>query len=166
MNIYRKAAAACAVAATIMAATPAFAQQPSAAAMTIAREIVDMKKAADLFAPVIVGVVERNKLNFLQTNPNLQRDLDAVAAQLRGEYASRQAEIKENIARIYAVRFTEAELKEVAAFYKSPIGKKMTDEEPKFVDDTMRFMDEWTSKLADEVMGRFRTEMKKKGHEI
>jgi hypothetical protein len=166
MALRKMAALGCAIAAMVMLLGPASAQQPSAAALATAREIVDVKGTSALFNPVISGILERARITFLQTNPNLQRDLDAVGAQLRTEYAPRISEIRENLARLYAQRFTEVELKDVLAFYKSPLGVKVSAEEPKFVDDSMKFMDDWAEKLFAEVVNKFRTEMKKKGHDI
>ena len=70
------------------------------------------------------------------------------------------------IARAYASRFTEQELKEILAFYKTPLGKKLIVEEPKGVDDATKRVDEWANKFAEEVLARIRAEMKKKGHNL
>lgn len=141
-------------------------QQPSAAALATASEIVGIKGAAAMFSPVIPGVIEKIKLTFLQTNPNLQRDFDTVATALRAEYAPRQAQIRDQLARLYTQHFNEQELKDILTFYKSPLGKKMNEEEPKFVEQSMTFVQEWADKLSDEVLVRFRAEMKKKGHDL
>jgi hypothetical protein len=155
-----------AVALTMLAAPASAQQQPSAAALTSAREIVELKGAMNLFNPVVAGVVEKIKLTFLQTNPNLQKDLDAVAIELRKEYAPRSVEIRDQIARLYTQHFNEQELKDILTFYKSPLGKKMNEEEPKFVDQSMIFVEGWAEKLSEEVLGKFRAEMKKKGHDL
>lgn len=141
-------------------------QQPSAAALATAAEIVDIKGASAMFSPVIPGVIEKIKLTFLQTNPNLQRDFDTVANALRAEYAPRQAQIREQLARLYTQHFNEQELKDILTFYKSPLGKKMNQEEPKFVEQSMTFVQDWADKLSDEVLVKFRAEMKKKGHDL
>ena len=61
----------------------ALAQQPSAAAVALGRDLVLAKGANQMFEPIVVGVVEQTKATLLQTNPQLAKDLDAVAAQLR-----------------------------------------------------------------------------------
>jgi hypothetical protein len=164
MKKFRTIAAISATVILLAGAAPASAQQPSASAMALAREITELKGSAALISPVINGVVESAKLTFLSINPNLQRDLDAVAATIRAEYAPRQTAIRESIAQIYTKHFSEAEMKEILAFYKSPIGIKLAAEEPKFVDESMQYLDDWSKKMADEVQEKFRTEMKKKGH--
>ena len=139
-------------------------QQPSAAAVALAREVIELKGATSMFDSVIVGVIEFHKNNLLQINPNLQRDLEEVAGRLRTEYATRRVEVQTEIARAYASKFTEQELKDAVAFYKTPLGKKLVTEEPNAVDEATKRVDEWANKYAEEVIVKYRAEMRKKGH--
>ena len=101
-----------------------------------------------------------------QTNPTLGKDLEAVAANLRKTFAPRTAELLSDIARLYASRFTEAELKEIVTFYRTPTGKKVITLEPEVFDDAMTGLKGWQEKFAEEVFARFRAEMKKRGHDL
>jgi hypothetical protein len=92
--------------------------------------------------------------------------LNEVALKLRAEYAPRSAEVVNDVAKLYASRFTEQELKDTLAFYKSPLGKKLLAEEPSILDQSMRNAQGWADRLSQEVMGKIRTEMKRRGHEI
>ena len=109
--------------ALVAAAGAAQAQQPSAAALASARELMELKGVKSLVEPVVVGVIEQTKGTILQTNPGLTKDLDEVSAQLRNEYQPRVAEMTNEIVQLYAQRFSEQELKEAIAFYKSAAGK-------------------------------------------
>jgi hypothetical protein len=147
-------------------AGPAHAQQPSPAALAAARDLMEAKGIKHLVEPVVVGVVEQTKSVILQTNPGLGKDLDEVGAQLRAEYAPRTAEMANEIVLLCAQRFTEQERKEALAFYKTPTGKKLLEEEPKILDETYGRIQQWAGRLQGEVMGRVRTEMKKRGHNL
>jgi hypothetical protein len=103
---------------------------------------------------------------FLQMNPMLFRDLNEVASRLRSELAPRQAELSDEIARLYAARFTEQELRDVLAFYRSTLGRKVIAEEPKVLDAGMTYAQNWANKLSEEVLAKIRAEMKKKGHDL
>jgi hypothetical protein len=144
----------------------AAAQQPSAAAIATAKELITVKGADALWQPLVPGVIEQAKSVFLQTNPMLSKDLNEVAAKLRTEYAARSAEVLTDIAKLYASRFTEQELKDSLAFYKSPLGKKMLAEEPAILDQTMKNAQNWANRLSDEIIGKMRAEMRKRGHDI
>jgi uncharacterized protein len=167
MTTFRLAARTAAITVALMiSAMPVGAQQPSAGAIAIARELILLKGAAPLYHAVFVGVIEQAKNVFMQQNPMLQKDLNETAAALRVELEPRSAELLTEIARLYAARFTEQELKDVLAFYKTPAGKKMLDEEPKIIDESMSYAQSWGDKLSAEVMEKFRDEMKKRGHDM
>jgi len=152
--------------ALVAAAGAAQAQQPSPAALASARELMELKGVKSLVEPVVVGVIEQTKGTILQTNPGLTKDLDEVSAQLRNEYQPRVAEMTNEIVQLYAQRFSEQELKEAIAFYKSAAGKKMLAEEPRILDATYARLQQWAIRFQDEVMTRVRAEMKKRGHNL
>lgn len=142
------------------------AQQTSVAAIQTAKEIVSIVGATALFAPLIAGVVEQAKNLFLQQNPALSKDLNEIAAKMRGELAPRFDELNSEVAKLYASHFSDAELKELLAFYKSPLGTKLIAEQPKVADESLRFAQEWANKLSDQVIANMRDELKKRGHAL
>ncbi|HEY1541902.1 MAG TPA: DUF2059 domain-containing protein [Xanthobacteraceae bacterium] len=141
-------------------------QQPTPAALALAKEIVVLKGGAAMFDPLIPGVIERAKETFVPTNPQLIGDLNQVATQLAKEYGAKRTEVIDVVSKAYAQHFTEAELKEILAFYKSPAGRKMIAEEPKAIDQSLKAVQDWASQFSQVVLDRFRTEMKKKGHNL
>jgi uncharacterized protein len=151
---------------SLFAAGSASAQQPTPAAVSMAKEILEVKSSFAMFDPIVPGVVETAKNVFLQQSPNLQKDLNDVATSLRAQLAPRTAELKEEIAKVYASRFTEQELKDALAFFKSPVGQKLLQEEPRFVEASLTRAQDWANRLSEDVMGKFRAEMKKKGYNL
>jgi uncharacterized protein len=144
----------------------ALAEEPAPSALALAKELIVLKGSTQLWDAVVPGVIEQAKGVFMQTNPALGRELNDVAAQLRTEYAPRASQLVDQVAQLYAKTFTEQELKDALAFYKSPLGRKIVSEEPKVLDDGFRRIQEWTNKFSEEVMGRMRAEMKKKGYDL
>jgi hypothetical protein len=142
------------------------AQQPSASAVAAAKELIAVKGGNALYEPIAPGVIEQAKSVFLQANPMLGKELNEVAAKLHAEYAARTAEILNDVAKLYASRFKEQELKDALAFYKSALGRKLLAEEPTILDQSLRNAQSWASRLSDEIINKMRVEMKKRGHEI
>lgn len=154
-------------AAAVVATAPAAqAQQPSAAALASAKEFVVLTGATQIFSPLVAGVVEQSKLLFLQQNPGLSKDLNEISAKLKADLTPRLEELNVEMARIYAARFTESELKEILAFYGSATGKKMLIEQPQAAELSLKFAQDWSIKLSDEVVGKMRDELKKRGHNL
>jgi len=144
----------------------AAAQKPSPAAVAAARELIEIKGASQLYNPVLVGIILRSRDTLLQTNPNLSVDLNAAAQQLRRDYEPRLESLKQQIAGLYAARFSEKELKDALAFYKSPLGVKLSTVEPQVIDQSMAVANKWAEELVEEVLERLRAEMRKKGHQL
>src|SRR3954454_5596740 len=132
---------------TAHAQTPA----PSASAIATARELVETKGGAAMFDPVIISVVEQTKAALVQTNPQLTKDLNDVAAQLRTEFIPKRDELMTQAAKLYADRFSEQELKDMLTFYKSALGKKMVAVEPQVLDETFNYIQQWGQRVSEEV---------------
>lgn len=162
-----RAAVVAAVAAGTFGLEPARAQTPpSPAALASARELIVIKGGSAMFDPIVTGVIEFVKNTFVPTNPQLSGELTDVAGKLRKDYDGKRAELLNEVAAVYAQKFTEPELKELVAFYKSPVGKKMAAEEPAAIDEGLKRAQTWADAFSAEVMGKFRDEMKKKGHDL
>jgi len=152
-------------------AAPAAAAAParpaaSPAALLLAKELIDLKGAAAAYDPLVNGVIQYHSNFFMQTNPNLAKDLDAVAQKLAGDLAPRKVEMQQELTRIYASFFSEQELKDALAFYRSPLGQKLIAEEPKAMEASMQAADDWSRRFAAEVDAKFRAEMQKRGHNL
>ena len=139
---------------------------PSAEAVDTARQIIALKGGENIFNTLIPGVIEQSKYMFEQQNPNLGNALRDVATKLRNELTPRQAELHSEDAKVYSSRFTEKEIKDLLAFYQSPLGRKLITEEPRALDQSMTYAQDWARRLSDEVVVKMRAEMKKLGHDI
>jgi uncharacterized protein len=80
--------------------------------------------------------------------------------------AGREKEIGEGMAQVYANEFTEQELKDLVNFYKSPLGQKLLTNEPRAIQFSMSYMNQWAQAFAETINGQFRAEMKKRGKDI
>ena len=160
-----------------LTAVPAEAQQKNApaapalkpaspAALAAAKEILTMKNASAMYANAVPNLVEQTKNVLMQSNLNYQKDLNEVAEIVAKNLAGREKEIGEGMAQVYANEFTEQELKDLVNFYKSPLGQKLLSSEPRAIQFSMSYMNQWAQAFAETINGQFRAEMKKRGKEI
>src|SRR3981081_4742121 len=151
---------------------PAGAQQApgakpaSPAAGAAAREILTMKNASAMYSAAVPNIVQQTKDQLMQSNLNYQKDLNEVAVVVAQKLAGREKEIGEGMAKVYAGEFTEQELKDLVSFYKTPLGQKLLATEPKAIQMSMTYMNQWAQQFAETVNGEFRAEMRKRGKEI
>jgi hypothetical protein len=152
-----------------LTALPAAAQQPkpaSPAAIAAAKEILAMKNAGAMYAQAVPNIVQQTKDQLMQTNLNYQKDLNEVAVIVAQKFSGKEKEIGEGMAAVYASDFTEQELKDLVNFYKSPLGQKLLSTEPRAIQQSMGFMNQWAQQFAETVNGEFRAEMRKRGKQI
>jgi uncharacterized protein len=155
-----------------LSGAPAGAQQPpplkpaTATAIAAAKEILAMKNASAMYASAVPNIVQQTKQALLQNNLNYQKELDEVAVVVAQAFAGREKEIGEGMAKVYANEFTEQELTALVAFYKSPLGQKLLGSEPRAIQFSMSYMNQWAQNFAETVNAQFRAEMRKRGKEI
>jgi hypothetical protein len=154
-----------------LAGTPAGAQTAdskpaSPAALAAAKEILTMKNASAMYAAAVPNIVQQTKDQLLQSNLNYQKDLNEVAVIVAQKLNGREKEIGEGMAQVYASQFTEQELKDLVTFYKSALGQKLLSTEPKAIQMSMGYMNQWAQQFAETVNGEFRSEMRKRGKAI
>jgi hypothetical protein len=155
-----------AIAKPALAQAPAQRPAPSPASILIAKQILEIKGVQQIYQPLVRGVIEKAKNQFMQTNFMYAKDLNEIAAKLERDYAPKVNEVVDASARIYASHFTEAELKELLTFYQSPVGRKAIVEEAKALDESLAYAGEFGDNFSGEVIARMREEMKKRGHDI
>ena len=172
-SVFRILPAAGLALALAVAALPAAAQQaaapPKAAspgAIAAAKEILAMKNASAMYQNAVPNIVQHTKDTLLQSNINYQKDLNEVAVIVAKDLAGREKEIGEGMAQIYASEFTEQELKDLVTFYKSPLGQKLLASEPRAIQSSMAYMNQWAQQFGEIVNGEFRAEMRKRGKQI
>jgi hypothetical protein len=100
------------------------------------------------------------------TRPEIKKDLDQVVTMLRPEVEQHKQKMVDNAARAFAASMTEAELKEVAAFYKTPAGIKYVQVQPLLLDAIVKDLATWTQNVSEYIMIRARAEMGKRGHNL
>ena len=151
---------------------PAGAQQAPAlkpaspAALAAAKEILTMKNASAMYANAVPNLVQQTKDQLLQNNLNYQKDLNEVAVIVAQKLAGREKEIGDGMATVYANEFSEQELKDLVTFYKSPLGQKLLASEPRAIQFSMSYMNQWAQTFAEVINGEFRAEMRKRGKQI
>ncbi|MFG1180375.1 DUF2059 domain-containing protein [Xanthobacter versatilis] len=138
----------------------------SAPHLQLARDLVAVNGEARAFEGIIPNIVDGAALSFLQTNPDLAKQLREVAIIVRPEFEARQNEIIDILASSYARHFTEAELKEAITFYRSPTGAKLVQDRPVIVQEAVQGIQAWGAQVNAQAVERVRAEMRKRGVDL
>ena len=133
--------------------------------LALAREVMlssGMSRSFDSIIPTMADQIRKNAV----TRPDLGKDLDEVLKGLDPEMTLQKNRLIEIAARIYAKRLSEAELKDIITFFRSPAGKRYVETQPQILDDMVGAMQDWTQEVSEYIMVRTRAEMGKRGHSL
>jgi hypothetical protein len=158
-----------AVAAFLIAAfmvQPARAQSPSPDAMAAAKELVVTMRAADQLKTLFPMILQQLKPAIAQGRPEVEKDYDTFMPQIVAAANVRMGEFVDAIATVYAAHFTADELRQIAVFYKGPVGQKFLQNMPKIMQDSMSVGQKFGESLAADMRNRMTDELRKKGHKI
>lgn len=155
---------ACVLFLTAMAGAAA-AQEPSPSHLAAARELM---QTTGVLAPVeeLIPTFTEQVRKQAVTRPELTKDLDEVIKALQPELQLQRQQIANVVSRTYAKWLTEPELKEVTAFYKTPVGAKFNKVQADLVEDVVNDVQVWTQQASEYVVVRVRAELAKRGQTL
>ena len=137
----------------------------TASHLALAREVMmssGISRSFDSIIPTMADQIRKNAV----TRPDLGKDLDEVLKGLEPEMTLQKNRLIDIASRIYAKRLTEAELREIIVFFRSPAGKRYVETQPQILDDMVGAMQDWTQEVSEYIMVRTRAEMGKRGHSL
>jgi hypothetical protein len=152
------------LAAVALAPASALAQEADPKAAELGAELIDaagtksvMNQMMNQLGPGLTQLV-------VQANPGKE---DAAREVMQSFVLPRiQASVPELMhegALLYAKHFTNEELGQMIAFYKSPVGQKLVLEQPKMMQEMAVVAQTWGQKIALEALKAYSDEFKKRG---
>lgn len=151
----------------LLCAAPAFAQAPSLTPshLQAAREVMDLTGVTQNITN-IYKEFEDSAQQLVATRPEMKKDADAVAAELKPEAEKRIDEMARTSAAVFASKMTEDDLKAVIAFFKSPVGQRYTSLRGEAMKDIFPLLQAWSVQTSNYLFDRFSQEMRKRGHTL
>jgi hypothetical protein len=122
-----------------------------------------MARSYSIFVPQIVTQV---RTNLTRQRPELVRDLEESLKEVQIQAAREEDQLTTVLGRMYASRISEAELKEIAAFFASPAGQRYVASQPVMLEDIYRTIQGWAQQMNEFIPNQVRAEMKKRGHDL
>ena len=144
----------------------ASAQSPSPEAMTAARSLVTTMKLSDQYRALLPGVLLGLRPTLTQDRPEIERDFDAMMPMMVEAFAPYYTTMVDNVATIYANNFTAAELREIEAFYRQPVGQKLLDKSQVLAQQSAQVGQDASRKAAEEIRKRLTEALRQKGHKL
>lgn len=147
-------------------AVPVLAQQaPTPEHIKAAREVVVSsglsQSIESIYGEFVAGIRQT-----YATRPELKKDMEEVLTALKAESDLRRDEMVDSSARIFASKMTEADLKEVAAFFNSPVGQRYNSYRAQALGEVYALLEPWSMATSNRLFDLFNAEMRKRGHQL
>ena len=134
--------------------------------LAAARAAIEGGNAFRSFDDILPVIADKTRTLFIRTNPSATQVIDEVTNEVALKLANRRPELDHTIMEVWARRFTTEELKEIAAFYQSPVGKKFAKLGPELTALSIGAAKQWGDVISTEMVTRVREELNKRGYEF
>jgi hypothetical protein len=136
--------------------------QISESHLAAAREVVMSSGLSRSLDAIIPQIADQIRAGVSRQRPEVIKDMEEAFRKVIPELSRSTDQIVTSAARLFAAKLTEAELKEVAAFFKSSAGTKYVQMQPALLNDLFMEMQVFSQTLGNLMMDRMREELKKK----
>jgi hypothetical protein len=132
--------------AALAAATPnaVRAQAPAQAGVNAARELLHASGAVD----AMVAAMRANIPAQREALPQIPAEFWSA---FETELVKKAPEMVDSIAVVYAHRFSARELQDITAFYQSPIGRKLVQNQIAIISESSAIGQRWGARVGEEI---------------
>lgn len=148
------------------AIAPAAGSRLSPSHLALAISVVQDSGMGRSINTIVPEMVIKARQLFTQTRPDIAGKLDEAIKTLQPEFAAQQNEAMRIAGEAFGARLSEAELKEIDAFFKSPAGQKFVSSQPAILEEMFRGLDQFNLTMSQFVVDKLRQEMKKLGVDL
>ena len=149
------------IAAALAFAVPTLAAaQQDLEALELANEIMTLNGSRDAMNEILPNVADAAKTSFIRTNPQMQLGIIEIVDRNALELVERRRDLDARIAQLWTQAFTRDELREIVAFYKTPVGQKFAVRQPQIAPAQVRIAGQWSNEIAEELARRVGEELR------
>jgi len=113
------------------------------------------------FEDMIPQFIDQGRLRYVGQRPELEKVINDAALSLVPEIVKQRDVLNTKLATLYTTEFSVDELKEIAAFYHTPVGQKLAANQVKILQASIPVVQAWSRSLSELVAKRIREEVEK-----
>lgn len=141
-------------------------QEISPEHLSAARSYIDLTDNANVYEITLIEIGLNVMRIIVQQDPSLADPVQVAIQTAFDEYEERKAELYNQFARIYAMRFTQEELETILEFYNTEVGKKLLANNVTINQDMQLVLRVWEENTQREFLARVRTILRDEGYSV
>lgn len=130
------------------------------AQLELGEQLLELSGSSRAFDEVLPNVADKVKTAMIRSNPQMQLGIIEMVDKVALEMVNKRAELDQALARLWAGGFSEEELNELIAFYKTDTGKKFAQLQPSIIAGQVALAERWGNRVAGEINKRVIEEIK------
>lgn len=144
---------------------PSFAEAPKPEHVKAAREMLALTEADKMFDGVLPVLLKQQLAAVQKQRPGMSPEvLKRFEVLFEAEAKKGIDKVMDQVAEVYTGVLSEKELKEISAFYKSPVGRKMIEIKPEMANQAMKIGIGWAQEVGTVIGQKVIEKLKAEGH--
>ncbi|MBO6509771.1 MAG: DUF2059 domain-containing protein [Roseibium sp.] len=139
----------------------ASAQDISPSHLEAAKKVAAATKVLEPFDDILPILAEQTRTAFIQADPTRAEEIIEVTQNVALQLAAKRSELNDQVYQLWAAGFTEAELNQLAEFYNTELGQKLTNTIPQITATSVGAAREWQDKISTEMVTLVQEELAK-----
>lgn len=150
------------------ASFPASAQETELAPehLDLARKYVELTDKSGIYEVSLVETAVETMRTIVSQNPEIIDPVDKAISKTLEAYKGKKSDLMDQFARVYALTFSVEELKQIVAFYESPVGSKLAAANATLNQNLQTVMKVFEANLKTEFFAKVRAELKAAGYDV
>ena len=137
---------------------------PSAQALADAKQVIQLLHLQSLTQQIVTSVVTQVAQQLLAANKGKDKAVrDYAENSLLPAFRAKQPLLDQQQSVILANRFTDDELRQILAFYRTGVGAKLLATGPVMTKEMFTFANGWASQVFNDLKPQMQPELKKRG---
>lgn len=130
--------------------------------LAAAKKVAEVTKVLAPFDDILPILAEQTVTAFVQSEPTRAEEIIEVTQGVALQLAPRRAELNAEVYQAWATNFTEEELNELAVFYATDLGQKLTSTLPRVTQLSVGAAQLWQDKISTEMVTMVQQELIKR----
>lgn len=147
----------------VPAAMAVKAQELSEAHLKAARAAIDATRSTDRLDDILPTMAQSAKSELIANNPDQNEMISIIVDEAAIALAPRRGVLEQEVAKIFANTFSEAELGEIASFFATEAGQKFLEQSPLLIREIDRAAQVWSNGLRRDMTASIREKMSAAG---
>ncbi len=131
--------------------------------LVAAKELMAITGSAKQFDVILPLIMRQIEDAFVKMKPEHEAAIRETFKIASERFSERKQEAFDQVAIVFAERFTAGELREIIAFYQSPVGAKLVGLQPEIAQKSLAIGQAWGRKIAQEIDQEVRKELEQRG---